>query len=187
MFAIDGMPEYWKMAALSRFMEKIDDSNGTGCWEWQASFLGESGYGQFFYGSISGKERSGKAHKAAWVLLRGPVPDGLQVLHKCHNRKCCNPNHLYIGTHMDNMKDRDEAGRTSKGAHRYNFKRDEELNAKIGKLRAQGLKINIICERLGIGTSTYYRCVKAGAVDPEANKLARSANASAGQAARQAA
>jgi hypothetical protein len=183
MFTIEGMPESWKLRALARFMEKIDDSNGTGCWEWRASIY-ESGYGQFYYGEIDSKERQGKAHKAAWLLLRGPVPEGMHVLHRCNNRKCCNPGHLYLGTHEDNMKDRDESGRTSRGAHRYNFKRDEGLNAKIGELRAQGLKISMICEELGIGTSTYYRCVAAGAVDPEANKQARSANMSAEMARR---
>lgn len=186
MFTLEGVQEAWKLRALARFMTKIDDSNGTGCWEWTGSIY-SSGYGQFYYGEINGKEKQGKAHKAAWILLRGPVAEGMQVLHKCHNRRCCNPNHLYLGTHMDNMKDREEAGRTSKGEARYNFKRDEELNSKVGKLRAMGLKISVICERLGIGTSTYYRCVKAGAVDPETNKQARADNASAGQASRKAA
>lgn len=158
MFTIEGMPESWKMRALARFMEKIDDSNGTGCWEWQASFIGESGYGQFFYGSIGGKERSGKAHKAAWVLLKGLVPEGMNVLHRCNNRKCCNPAHLYLGTHMDNMKDRDAAGRTSRGARRYNFRRDDELISKVQELR-KTLGVVAVCTQLGIGRSTYYRIV----------------------------
>jgi hypothetical protein len=179
MFTIEGMPESWKMRALARFMEKIDDSNGTGCWEWQASFLGNSGYGQFFYGSIGGKERSGKAHKAAWTLLKGPVPEGVFVLHRCHNRKCCNPNHLYLGTHEENMIDKVTSGRAPSGENHYKFKRDEELNSKIGKLRAEGFKIDVICERLNIGRSTYYRCARSGAVDRDANRRARSANASA--------
>lgn len=183
MIAID---EGWKYRALGRLLSKIDNSNGTGCWEWQGGKT-KSGYGMFFYGTFDGKEKMGKAHKAAWTLIRGPVPDGLFVLHRCHNNKCCNPDHLYLGTHMDNMKDRDEAGRTSRGAHRYNFKRDEELVGEIGKLREQGLLIDAICKCLGIGKSTYYRAARAGAVDPEANKRARSANASAWQAARKAA
>lgn len=178
MFTIHGVSDAWKLRALSRLLEKVDDSNGTGCWEWRASMY-PGGYGQFYYGEIDGKERQGKAHKAAWVLMNGPTPDGLHVLHKCHNRKCCNPNHLYLGTHADNMRDRQESGRTSRGAHRYNFKRDESLNAQIGALRAEGLKIDVICERLKIGRSTYYRCARAGAVDPVANKRARSANLSA--------
>lgn len=183
MFTINGLPEMWRMRALARFMSKIDDSNGTGCWQWQGSMY-PSGYGQFFYGSIEGRERNGKAHKAAWRLLVGEIPDGFLVLHKCHNSRCCNPDHLYIGTHMENMKDRDDSGRTSRGEHRYNFKRDGDLNAKIGELRAQGLKIEMICEQLGIGKSTYYRCARAGAVDPEANRKARSANMSAENARR---
>lgn len=178
--------EGWKYRAIGRLLSKIDDTNGTGCWEWQGGKT-QTGYGMFFYGTFDGKEKMGKAHKAAWVLLKGPVPDGLFVLHRCHNAKCCNPAHLYLGTHMDNMKDRDESGRTSRGEHRYNFKRDEELVKKIGALREKGLLIDAICTRLGIGRSTYYRAARAGAVDPEANKRARSINGSIAQAARRAA
>lgn len=177
------LTEARRLKALGRLLSKVDDSNGTGCWEWQTSIY-PSGYGQFYYGEIDGKERQGKAHKAAWVLLRGVVPDGLMVLHRCNNRRCCNPDHLYLGTHMQNMKDRDKAKRTSRGAHRYNFKRDASLNAQVGALRAEGLRIDDICARLHIGRTTYYRCVAAGAVDAEANRRARSANASAAMALR---
>ncbi|MBR8350275.1 HNH endonuclease [Burkholderia cenocepacia] len=175
----------WRLRAIARLLSKIDDSNGTGCWEWRASML-SSGYGMFYYGVVEGKEKMGKAHKAAWVLLKGPVPDGQHVLHRCHNRRCCNPAHLYLGTHAQNMKDRDKAGRTSRGRHRYNFKRDEAMNAKIGALRAAGMKIDEICVRLSIGRTTYYRCVAAGAVDTDANRRARSANMSAEMARRRA-
>jgi hypothetical protein len=153
-----GLGDAWKMRAMGRLLSKIDDSNGTGCWEWKGSLL-QTGYGQFYYGEIGGKERQGKAHKAAWILFNGAVPEGMFVLHRCHNRRCCNPAHLYLGTHMENMKDRDEAGRTSRGAHRYNFKRDESLISRIAELRSKGAPIDSICKSLEIGRSTYYRCV----------------------------
>ncbi|MCO1396418.1 HNH endonuclease signature motif containing protein [Burkholderia cenocepacia] len=178
MIIVESIGEGWKHRALGRLLSLVDDTNGTGCWEWRGGIL-KSGYGHFYYGAFDGKQKSGKVHRAAWVLMRGDVPDSLQVLHRCNNRRCCNPNHLYLGTHAQNMKDREKAGRTSRGRHRYNFKRDESLNAQIGALRAEGLRIEDICARLHIGRTTYYRCVAAGAVDAEANKRARSANASA--------
>jgi hypothetical protein len=79
------------------------------------------------------------------------------------------------------MKDREKAGRVSRGVHRYNFKRDEELKRRIGELRSAGMRVDDICAELAIGRNTYYRAARDGAVDPLANKRARSANASAAQ------
>lgn len=51
------------------------------------------------------------AHRVAWQLANGEIPDGLCVLHKCDNPKCCNPSHLFLGTHADNAHDRDNKKR----------------------------------------------------------------------------
>ncbi len=78
-----------------RFWSKvlIDDSDK--CWEWQASLC--QGYGQFGGGGEAVRpvsERSQRAHRIAWALLVGPIPDGLTLDHLCRNRKCVNPTHL---------------------------------------------------------------------------------------------
>jgi hypothetical protein len=52
-----------------------------------------------------------RSHRFAYELEHGPIPDGLFVLHRCDNRKCCNPKHLFIGTQADNMHDMDAKGR----------------------------------------------------------------------------
>lgn len=81
-----------------RFHKKVLKSDG--CWEWQAS-LNHGGYGQIgFNGGVL------YAHRAAWILANGPIPDGLYVCHKCDNRKCCNPEHMFLGTFEDNMNDK---------------------------------------------------------------------------------
>jgi hypothetical protein len=78
------------------------DSNG--CWNWSKStWLG--------YGKTVCNGRSMQAHRFAWSVLVGPIPKDMQVNHKCHNRKCVNPEHLYIGTQQDNMRDMEQAGR----------------------------------------------------------------------------
>ena len=76
----------------------------TGCWDWTRAKT--HGYGQLSY---DGKRW--KAHRFAWVLANGAVPSGKWILHKCHNRACCNPDHLYAGTPKDNVRDMFEAGR----------------------------------------------------------------------------
>lgn len=76
------------------------------CLEWPKS-LDEDGYGEFKFrlGGRSGKYYKFRAHRVAFYYFNGRMPDNL-VLHKCNNRKCCNPNHLSDGTHAENMHDR---------------------------------------------------------------------------------
>ena len=71
------------------------------CWEWTASL--RNGYGQFGVGGRKGTINP--SHRVSWELTNGAIPNGLFVLHKCDNPKCCRPKHLFLGTHQDNMKD----------------------------------------------------------------------------------
>ena len=81
------------------------------CWNWRAS-IDRHGYGQFKVFRDTSPQR---AHRVAWSIFHGPIPEGLMILHSCHNRKCCNPAHLRHGTHIDNMKDMADAGRAWRG------------------------------------------------------------------------
>lgn len=78
-----------------------------GCLEW-TGFRQPNGYGQI--GTGEGK-RSRVVHRVAWELVNGPVPDGMELLHACDNRACCDLNHLSVGTRADNMRDMVSKGR----------------------------------------------------------------------------
>lgn len=82
-----------------RFWSKVNVRMPEECWEWQAGLV--RGYGRFRIGQIPIP-----AHRLSWMILRGPIPEGMLVLHKCDNTKCVNPSHLYLGSHADNVSDR---------------------------------------------------------------------------------
>lgn len=87
-----------------RFWQRvIKDPNG--CWNWAGSTI-TAGYGSF---SIDGKTYS--AHRVAYALANGGVPDGAYVCHRCDNKLCCRPDHLYAGSHRSNMLDKKIRGR----------------------------------------------------------------------------
>ena len=97
----------------TRFHSKVDRSGGQdSCWPWTASCV-KGGYGQI------GKGPKGAgcfmSHRLAWILEYGPIPNDLQVLHKCDNKKCCNPRHLFLGTQLDNIRDMISKGRKAPG------------------------------------------------------------------------
>lgn len=93
-------------SAERRFWAKVRLSDG--CWEWTAS-LSSQGYGMLKVGGKHGAAM--RAHRLSWLLHHGEIPAGQCVLHHCDNRLCVRPDHLFLGSQLDNIADRDKKGR----------------------------------------------------------------------------
>ncbi len=77
----------------------------TGCWLWQR------GLDRYGYARLTVAYKYRRAHRLAWLLFVGPIPKGLYVLHTCDVRHCINPQHLFLGTNLDNIRDMERKGR----------------------------------------------------------------------------
>jgi hypothetical protein len=154
-------------AVEERFWEKVAvGKSWTLCWEWLGSKDG-SGYGML---SVAGATQ--RAHRFSWVLTRGPIPKGIQVLHHCDNPGCVNPAHLWLGTNADNVHDKMIKHRESRGeAHGRTCRipkqthHPKKLTAeKVLQIRALyaegGITMPDIARRYNINDGTVYQIIK---------------------------
>lgn len=103
---INGHNKRSELSEEERFWAYVDASGA--CWEW-TGYRDKDGYGRFTFASLSPVPQG--AHRIAYQLTKGPIPDDLLVMHSCDNPPCCNPDHLTPGTDLQNQRDRRGKGR----------------------------------------------------------------------------
>lgn len=152
---------------LDRFMSKIERQDN-GCWRWTAGTRGRIRNG-LAYGSFHYHDRDHLAHRVAWLFFNGYLPPkNLEVCHSCDFPPCVNPDHLFLGTHKDNMKDAAEKRRMCHGEKRTEInklsinrgerhpcaKLKKENIPEILKLRSEGLSYMKIARRFNVSYPT---------------------------------
>jgi len=119
-----------------RFWSKVKMGKLNECWEWQGA-VASNGYGNL---KKSFSNNSINSHRISWELHKGKIPKELHVLHKCDNKLCVNPNHLYLGTNKDNMRDKAERNFNIKGEKNHSAKYTNKDILKIRGLYKNGVK-----------------------------------------------
>lgn len=136
-----------------RLEELIEKDPLTLCWNYQGYTV--NGYGRMY---TNGKPIT--THRLAYTLFVGEIPPGQQVLHRCDNPQCCNPEHLFLGTTADNMRDRNQKGRQAKGERVGGAVLNAASSEKIRELRSQGWSYKRIAEFLNCSKTTVADVVK---------------------------
>lgn len=148
------------MTLAERFWSKV--ARGDGCWLWKGGLGGKRGWR---YGYIWFSGRMERAHRIMWLLTYGELASGFDVLHRCDQTQCVNPEHLFLGTAADNMRDAAQKGRTAKGENSGSRLHPERIphgsdrpNAKLTEKIVQFIRTSnepgrLLAERFGVHAS----------------------------------
>lgn len=124
---------------ITRFFSKVDKTKD--CWVYTGATWKNTGYGSFSIG-----KKTYRAHRFSYEIFNGAIKKGLFVLHKCDNPSCVNPNHLFLGSHTDNMKDKSMKNRCNipTGVNHWHSKFSESDVEEIKRLKELGVPMTKI-------------------------------------------
>lgn len=125
-------PAFWRKVAISL---------PTTCWLWMGAKKPKG------YGNVSRNGKWTTAHRHAWSLRFGPIPDGMQVQHSCDTPSCCNPYHLMLGTVISNYVDMAKKGR-SKVDHLNRLSGEKHPNSKLTSLQVHDIRLRYSAGRI---------------------------------------
>lgn len=135
---------------ISERFETFFEKKETGCWLWKGA-LTPSGYGvfQIMYDTF-------RAHRVAWTIANGPIPDGMCVCHTCDNPACVRPDHLWLGTVSDNNQDKAKKGRVKTGWNKLNEQSVREIRQKA----VAGAKQSVLAAEYGVTATQIHWVVR---------------------------
>lgn len=136
------------------FWSKVNKTGG--CWLWTGPMT-EKGYGRFYH-----NYQASRAHRVAYELCVGPVPAGVEICHRCDNPACVNPDHLFVGSHKDNMADmsRKDRGARLRGQRNGMAKLTPEAVAEIrAKHTAGGVSQRQLAKVYSVSQGTIWQIV----------------------------
>lgn len=142
-------------AIKNRFMDKVFMIPEAGCWIW-AGASHPTGYGRFgmYKGDVD------FAHRASWRLFRGAIPKGIYVCHHCDVRMCVNPNHLFLGTATDNMRDASKKNRIKMPPQSYASSDAHQVakltNENVREIRSSSVGSFALARKFGVSPSTIW-------------------------------
>lgn len=155
------------MTMAERFWSKVNIKDDEGCWLWMGTRYSATGYGRY---------NNQLAHRLAWEIEYGQIPEGRQVLHRCDVRHCVRPTHLFLGTQADNMRDMVAKGRHGVRTHPERWtnpppvprSREDHPNAlltakavaDIRRRAKAGQSFRSIAEHHGISKSTAWQIAR---------------------------
>lgn len=162
------LPQFNETQA-AHFWSCVKTAEADECWEWTKCLSNG-------YGLIRFKGHDYKAHRVSYTLSVGAIPAGLCVCHRCDNKKCCNPSHLFVGTYADNVHDMCSKGRQRSapperrwfrlfpervphGINHYNAKLDPEIVRQMRAMRESGAYFHQIAAKFGVNKITAHDVV----------------------------
>jgi hypothetical protein len=153
--------KFEKQPLQERWINSYMISPITGCWVWTRD-VAKVGYGRI---CVDGVRHY--THRFAWTMAYGPIPEGMCVCHACDNKRCVNPEHLWLGTDAENMADKLKKGRQSRGESRRETMRrvarrgETHADAKLTgeqvlEIRASDATNRDLAKEFGVSTSCIY-------------------------------
>ena len=110
----------------------------TGCWLWNGSNRGPKNHK---YGTLFINKKAISVHRLSYENFIGPIPEGKDILHKCDTSLCINPNHLWAGTHQENMKDMSKKGRSKTAPNSGRFKKQTHCKKGLHELSGKNIRL----------------------------------------------
>lgn len=152
---------------IDKFHSRVDINFKSGCWLWQGGHKqskNKKNYGAMgTFKLLNGKNIGGSAqvlsHRLSWVIHYGEIPIEMDVCHKCDNPNCCNPEHLFLGTHQENMQDMVRKGRHigPRGTKTSHSRLSEDKISKIRILLKSGISKQKIADIFKVNYTTIYK------------------------------